>query len=85
MGSRRDQIQMTEVELSAFLEEQRIVQVATVGPNGRPHVVPLWYVVDGRGWEPGPMPPPRRRATSNATRAPRSPSMTASPTRSFEA
>jgi len=47
MGSRRDQIRMTEDELSAFLEEQRIVQVATVGPSGRPHLVPLWYVVDG--------------------------------------
>jgi PPOX class probable F420-dependent enzyme len=47
MPSRRDQIRMTEEELRVFLEEQRIVQVATVGPKGRPHVVPLWYVVDG--------------------------------------
>ena len=45
MGSRRDQIRMTEDELRAFLDEQRIVQVATVGPKGRPHLVPLWYVV----------------------------------------
>jgi PPOX class probable F420-dependent enzyme len=45
MASRRDQIRMTEDEVRAFLEEQRIVQVATVGPKGRPHVVPLWYVV----------------------------------------
>ena len=48
---------MTDAELRAFLDEQRIVQVATVGPQGRPHLVPLWYVVedgDGdpvlRGW-----------------------------------
>ena len=47
MASRRDQIRMTEEELRAFLEEQRIVQVATVGPKGRPHVVPLWYFVHG--------------------------------------
>jgi len=47
MGSRRDQIRMTDDEMRAFLEEQRIVQVATVGPKGRPHVVPLWYVVRG--------------------------------------
>ncbi|MDP9133209.1 MAG: TIGR03618 family F420-dependent PPOX class oxidoreductase [Actinomycetota bacterium] len=48
---------MTDGELRVFLDEQRIVQVATVGPQGRPHLVPLWYVVedgDGdpvlRGW-----------------------------------
>ena len=53
MASRRDQIRMTEPELEAFLEDQRILQLATVGPRGRPHLVPLWYVVsDGalRGW-----------------------------------
>lgn len=44
---------MTEDELRSFLDEQRIVQVASIGPNGRPHLVPLWYVVDEpglRGW-----------------------------------
>jgi PPOX class probable F420-dependent enzyme len=55
MASRRELIRMTGDELRAFLDEQRIVQVATVGPQGRPHLVPLWYVVeDGgdalRGW-----------------------------------
>jgi PPOX class probable F420-dependent enzyme len=56
MPSRRDQIRMTDDELRDFLDEQRIVQVATVGPQGRPHLIPLWYVVeDGdppalRGW-----------------------------------
>ena len=45
---------MTEGELGSFLDEQRIVQVATTGPHGRPHLVPLWYVVGDsgelRGW-----------------------------------
>jgi PPOX class probable F420-dependent enzyme len=53
MGSRRDEIRMTDEELRDFLEEQRIVHVATLGPSGRPHLVPLWYVVKGReldGW-----------------------------------
>ncbi len=53
MASRRDQIRMTEEELHAFLEEQRTVIVATTGPNGRPHLMPLWFVPDGgelRGW-----------------------------------
>src|ERR1700754_5090096 len=47
MASKRDQIRMTDAELRAFLDEQRIVQVATVGPNGRPHLMPLWYFVEG--------------------------------------
>jgi PPOX class probable F420-dependent enzyme len=53
MASRRDQIRMSDAELRDFLAEQKIVSVATIGPNGRPHLVPLWYVVDGgdlRGW-----------------------------------
>ncbi len=45
---------MSEAELASFLDEQRIVQVATNGPKGRPHLVPLWYVVGDsgrlRGW-----------------------------------
>jgi PPOX class probable F420-dependent enzyme len=51
--SRREQIQMTDEELRAFLGEQMVMQCATVGPRGRPHVVPLWFVPDGtelRGW-----------------------------------
>jgi PPOX class probable F420-dependent enzyme len=53
MPSRREQIQMSEDELHAFLDEQMVMQCATVGPSGRPHLVPLWYVADGaelRGW-----------------------------------
>lgn len=53
MASRRDLIRMTDEELRAFLEEQRIVQVATVGPSGRPHLVPLWYVVEPATTSPG--------------------------------
>ena len=44
---------MSDAELQDFLAEQKIVSVATIGPKGRPHLVPLWYVVDGddlRGW-----------------------------------
>ena len=54
MPSRRDQIKMTGDELRIFLAEQWIVQCATTGPRERPHLVPLWYVVDEalelRGW-----------------------------------
>jgi general stress protein 26 len=49
--SRREQIKMTASEVEAFLEEQRVVVVATNGPRGWPHVVPLWYIVrDGEIW-----------------------------------
>ena len=44
---------MTADELQAFLAEQMVMQCATIGPRGLPHMVPLWYVVaDGelRGW-----------------------------------
>ena len=53
MASRRDQIRMSDDELRDFLAEQKIVSVATVGPQGRPHLVPLWYVPEGEdliGW-----------------------------------
>jgi PPOX class probable F420-dependent enzyme len=53
MASRRDQIKMSDEERRTFLEERWIVSCATIGPRGRPHLVPLWYVPDGdelRGW-----------------------------------
>jgi PPOX class probable F420-dependent enzyme len=53
MASRRDQIRMSDDELRDFLDEQKIVSVATVGPKGRPHLVPLWFVREGdelTGW-----------------------------------
>jgi len=44
---RRSQITMSPAELEAFLDEERVVTCATIGPNGRPHLMPLWYFVDG--------------------------------------
>ena len=49
MPSRRDQIRMSDDELRDFLEEQKIVSVATLGPHGRPHLVPLWYIPQDDG------------------------------------
>src|SRR3954451_15681150 len=49
--SRRDQITMTDDEVLAFLDEERVVTCATLGPRGWPHLMPLWYVVrDGTVW-----------------------------------
>ena len=47
MPSRRAAIAMTEHELHRFLGEERLVTVASIGPNGRPHLMPLYYVADG--------------------------------------
>jgi PPOX class probable F420-dependent enzyme len=44
---------MTDEELNGFLDEQMIMSCATIGPNGRPHLIALWYVPDGTaltGW-----------------------------------
>ncbi len=43
--SRRDQIEMTDEEISSFLDSQRVVICATNGQRGWPHLMPLWYVV----------------------------------------
>jgi PPOX class probable F420-dependent enzyme len=49
--SGRASIAMSEAEVAAFLEEARVLTVATVGRDGWPHVMPLWYVVrDGECW-----------------------------------
>lgn len=49
--SRRDRIQLSEVELRELLEGERIAVVASNGPRGWPHSMPLWYVPrDGQVW-----------------------------------
>jgi PPOX class probable F420-dependent enzyme len=46
--SRRDQITMTDEEITTFLDGRLIATVATVGPTGHPHLVAIWYcLVDG--------------------------------------
>jgi PPOX class probable F420-dependent enzyme len=44
---RRRQIRMSEAELAAFLDAQRTLVCATLGPGGRPHLAALWYVPAG--------------------------------------
>jgi PPOX class probable F420-dependent enzyme len=44
MPSRRDQIRMTPDEVRDFLDQEKKMTVGTIGPNGRPHLMPLWYV-----------------------------------------
>jgi PPOX class probable F420-dependent enzyme len=45
---RRDLIRMTEEEERAFLAEGHTLQIATIGRDGFPHLVAMWYVlIDG--------------------------------------
>ena len=46
MALKRSQITLSDDEMQAFFDEERVVTIATIGPNGRPHLMPLWYVVD---------------------------------------
>jgi PPOX class probable F420-dependent enzyme len=49
MAGQRERIRMTEAEVAEFLATERTLQVASIGPDGAPHLVPMWFtVVDGR-------------------------------------
>jgi len=40
---------MTDAEIQTYLEEQTVLNVASIGPTGHPHLVAMWYVVmDGK-------------------------------------
>ena len=44
---------MSDEELRSFLDEEKVMTCATVGPSGRPHLMPLWFVREDsnlRGW-----------------------------------
>lgn len=46
---------MTAAEVATFLAEERTVTCATLGKDGWPHLMPLWYVLRGHSaGEPGP-------------------------------
>lgn len=36
---------MSDDEVMAFLGEERVLNVATIGSSGHPHVVPMWYAL----------------------------------------
>jgi general stress protein 26 len=49
MASRRSSITMTDEEIQAYLVSQKILNVATIGPSGHPHLVAMWYaLIDGK-------------------------------------
>ena len=49
MANRRAQIAMTDDEVHQYLDGQRVLNVATLGPSGHPHLVAMWYaLIDGK-------------------------------------
>ena len=48
--SRRDVIRMTDEEVEGFLSGRHTMNVATIGRDGRPHLVAMWYgfTADGK-------------------------------------
>jgi general stress protein 26 len=47
--SRRDQIQMTEGEMVAYLAEQKTITLVSNGAEGFPHPMPMWFTRDADG------------------------------------
>jgi PPOX class probable F420-dependent enzyme len=52
MGTnQRAQITMTDEEIAGFIERSRTATMATIGPQGMPHLIAMWYaVIDGQIW-----------------------------------
>ena len=49
MANKRSSITMTEAEIAAYLKTQTILNIASIGPTGHPHLVAMWYeVMDGK-------------------------------------
>ena len=49
MASKRGNITMTDDEVHAYLAEQTVLNVATIGPTGHPHLVAMWYtLIEGK-------------------------------------
>ena len=49
MTNLRDRIRIPDDQVRGMIEAGRHLQVATIGPDGRPHLVPMWYAVDDDG------------------------------------
>ncbi len=49
--NQRAKIVMSDEEIAEFIDHSRTATMATVLPNGRPHLVAMWYaVLDGEIW-----------------------------------
>lgn len=47
--SRRGQIRMSEKELQGYIADARTIILASTGPDGVPHPMPMWFAVEKGG------------------------------------
>ena len=47
--SRRDQIRMTDDEVRDFLRSKKTLIINSIGKDGVPHPMPMWFAMDGDG------------------------------------
>ncbi len=47
--SRRDQIRMNDEERRAFLDQSLTMIISSIGGDGVPHPIPMWYAVEDDG------------------------------------
>jgi len=47
--SRRDQIVMTDDEIAAYLRGKHTIVITSIGRDGVPHPVPMWFAVEDDG------------------------------------
>ncbi|MGA8746803.1 MAG: pyridoxamine 5'-phosphate oxidase family protein [Solirubrobacterales bacterium] len=49
--SRREEIRLSEAEVLDLLELERVAIIASLGPRGWPHTMPMWFVPrEGQVW-----------------------------------
>lgn len=49
MVNQRERIQLTADEQEELIASSRVVQIASINPDGRPHLVPMWFERDDEG------------------------------------
>ncbi len=47
--SRRDQIRMTDEEIRRFLDDSRTIIINSIGRDGVPHPMPMWFGIEDDG------------------------------------
>jgi PPOX class probable F420-dependent enzyme len=49
MGKKRDQIRLTDDELREFLAKTKTIILTSIGPDGFPHSMPMWFAAEPDG------------------------------------
>ena len=49
MPSRRNNIELTDAEIRAFLDSSKTLIIVSNGKDGYPHPMPMWFYVDDAG------------------------------------